>query len=218
MWLRHTLINFSNRPILWTTLWCITSKDCISSAWVNRRNICRREQTCIAPMHCHSSASMPKWLPQAVTRKRNSSKGNSFFCFILRKSQDHNHPHFYLVCSPSVMLKKKMPIPPFSFLASHDGYPCSRSVDDRQVSQSGKPHLQRNSGGAVSKLARECYSLWTYGKSFTLCTLEHADRMNGIAGHPPEVLPSHPSNLLGTLSLHPTKDLRGLLDYWRTQI
>ena len=54
-------------------------------------------------------------LPQAVTRKRNSSKGNSFFCFILRKSQDHNHPHFYLVCSPSVMLKKKMPIPTFSF-------------------------------------------------------------------------------------------------------
>jgi len=44
-------------------------------------------------------------------------------------------------------------------LTSHDGQSCSHSVDDRQVSQSGKPHLQRNSGGAVSKLARECYSL-----------------------------------------------------------
>lgn len=42
--------------------------------------------------------------------------------------------------------------------------------------------------------------------------------MNGIAERPPEVLPSHPFNLLGTLSLHPTKDLRGLLDYSRTQI
>ena len=115
MWLRLTLINFSNRPILWTMHWCFTSKDCTSSAWVNHHNICRREQTCIAPMYCHSSASMPKWLPQTVTRKRNSSKGNSFFCFILRKSQDHNHPHYKLVCCPSVMLKKKMSILPFPF-------------------------------------------------------------------------------------------------------
>lgn len=53
-------------------------------------------------------------LPQAVTVKRNSSKGNSFFRVTYRKSQNHNHPHLILVCPPSVMLKKKMPIPSFS--------------------------------------------------------------------------------------------------------
>lgn len=55
-------------------------------------------------------------LPQAVTVKRNSSKGNSFFRAIYRKSQNHNYPHFYFGCYPSVMLKKKMSLPPFSFL------------------------------------------------------------------------------------------------------
>ena len=54
-------------------------------------------------------------LPQAVTRKRISSKGKSFFCSIFRKSQDHNHPHFNWGYCPSVMLKKKMTMPPFSF-------------------------------------------------------------------------------------------------------
>ena len=42
--------------------------------------------------------------------------------------------------------------------------------------------------------------------------------MNGITERPPEVLPSHPSDLLEALPLHSTKDLRGLLDYSRTQI
>ena len=54
-------------------------------------------------------------LPQAVTRKRISSKGKSFFCSIFRKSQDHNHPRFNSGYCPSMMLKKKMSIPPFSF-------------------------------------------------------------------------------------------------------
>ena len=48
--------------------------------------------------------------------KKEFFKGEFLFCVTYRKSQNHNHPHFYLVCCPSVMLKKKMLLPPFSFL------------------------------------------------------------------------------------------------------
>ena len=82
-----------------------------------------------------------------------------------------------------------------------------------QVSQNGKPLLHRTSGDAVPKLARECYSLWTYGKSFTLCTLEHTDSMAGITERPPEVLPSHPSYQLEALPLHSTIRFR---TFWIT--
>ena len=169
-------------------------------------------------MHCNSSACMPKWFTSSCHGKKEFFKGEFLFsCHLSEITKPQSSPLLFSLLSERDAEKENVATAIFLF-ASHYGNLCLRSVDDRQVSQSGKPHLHRNSGCAVSKLARECYSLWTYGKSFTLCTLEHADRMNGIPERPPEVLPFHPSYLLGTLSLHPTKDLRGLLDYWRTQI